>query len=100
MFEAAEKFLAGKKKGRRPRLPPRLQPRTGLEHEPHAQLNISRAGLAGDAPEVGVRRIHFDTAKVRVIEEVERLRPYLQPAGCTEREVLEQRKIPLYLPPD
>src|SRR5688572_24825108 len=46
-------------------------PSKQLELEAQAQLNVALARLVGDAAEVPARRIGFDTAEVRVVEEVE-----------------------------
>ena len=101
MFEGLEKFLAAglrAKKGAGGHASrPDCNPRVGLEHEPHAQLDVTRrrprrAGLAGDAAEVGTRRIHFNAAQVRVVDEVEGFRPHLQPAAPDSEKFLNIAK--------
>src|SRR5688500_18643503 len=81
-----------------------------LELIPETQLNLAAiVGLRRHATEIRVGRVRearaaardragLRVAEIRVVREVENLRPELQPLRPAQREVLEQRDVPLLLP--
>jgi hypothetical protein len=70
------------------------------ELDPYTLSWMSRwpDALAGDATEVGVRRVALHAAQVRVVREVEDLATELHPPGAAHVEVLEERDVPLLSP--
>src|SRR4249920_1490799 len=69
-----------------------------LEQVPQAQLDVpARSVLACDPAELRVRRIGLGVVQVRMVREVEDLRPELEVSGSTGIDVLEQRDVPLIL---
>src|SRR5688500_6707390 len=81
-----------------------------LELIPETQLNLAAiVGLRRHATEIRVGRVRearaaardcagLRVAEIRVVREVENLRPELQLLRTAQREVLEQRDVPLLLP--
>src|SRR4051812_13996597 len=72
---------------------------SGLKEEPQRQLNIPAVTVLGDDPaEVRVGRIVDRATQVWGIQEVEDLRAELHFALPCQREVLEERNVPLLIP--
>src|SRR5262245_63129489 len=70
----------------------------GSEEEPQRELRIPPvAVLADDPAEVGVGRIAVRAVQVRMVEEVEHFRAELELCSPLQREVLEQRNVPLLI---
>ena len=70
----------------------------GLEDEAQGQLDVAPVpALRGRAAEVGVGDVAVRPAQVRVVREVEELRPELDPLHPAQREVLEEGDVPLLI---
>src|SRR6266849_7920837 len=73
---------------------PSHQPPEGSEEQLQTELDVSLGTLSCDAPERSARRVRRRVVQVRMVREVERLRPELHPCagGCADR--LEERDVP------
>ena len=66
-----------------------------LEHQLQGELALPRRVGGADGPEGGTGRLSVRYPEVRVVQNVEELRPELQPRLFADAEVLVDGKIPL-----
>src|SRR6266851_7373578 len=73
---------------------PSPQPLQGSEEHLQTELNVALAALPYHATERSARRIRCRVIQVRMVREVERLRPELHPRARGRADGLEERDVP------